>query len=83
VYELSPIEDYNMYKDYSPLYTTVSLVQCLDFKSMKNIIIIIIKMIIAVKVQISKPLCMLFNKYLLQNIFPTDWKLAHVIPFDK
>jgi hypothetical protein len=23
VYELSPIEDYNIYKDYLPLYTTV------------------------------------------------------------
>jgi hypothetical protein len=23
---------------------------------------------------------MLFNKSLHQNIFPTDWKLAHVIP---
>jgi hypothetical protein len=34
-------------------------------------------MLIAVKVQISKPLCMLFNKSLHQNIFPTDWKLAH------
>ena len=59
------------------------IVQCLDFKSINNIIIIIIKMIIAVKVQISKPLCMLFNKYLLQNILPTDWKLAHVIPLFK
>jgi hypothetical protein len=25
VYELSPIEDYNIYKDYLPLYTAVSL----------------------------------------------------------
>ena len=25
MYELSPIEDYNIYKDYLPLYTTVSL----------------------------------------------------------
>ncbi|CAB9543087.1 hypothetical protein BROOK1789C_685, partial [Bathymodiolus brooksi thiotrophic gill symbiont] len=41
------------------------------------------KMLIAVKVQISKPLCMLFNKSLHQNIFPTDWKLAHVIPLFK
>jgi hypothetical protein len=40
-------------------------------------------MLIAVKVQISKPLCMLFNKSLHQNIFPTDWKLAHVIPLFK
>ncbi len=30
------------------------------------------KMLIAVKVQISKPLCLLFNKSLHQNIFPTD-----------
>jgi hypothetical protein len=35
------------------------------------------------KVQISKPLCMLFNESLHQNIFPTDWKLAHVIPLFK
>ena len=41
------------------------------------------KMLIAVKVQISKPLWMLFHKYLHQNIFPTDWKLAHVIPLFK
>jgi hypothetical protein len=41
------------------------------------------KMLIAVKVQISKPLCMLLNKSLHQNIFPTDWKLAHVIPLFK
>ena len=41
------------------------------------------KMLIAVKVQIAKPLCMLFNKSLHQNIFPTDWKLAHVIPLFK
>jgi hypothetical protein len=40
-------------------------------------------MLIAVKVQISKPLCMLFNKSLHQNIFPTDWKLAHVISLFK
>ena len=38
------------------------------------------KMLIAVKVQISKPLCMLFNKSLHQNIFPTDYKLANAIP---
>jgi hypothetical protein len=38
------------------------------------------KMLIAVKVLISKPLCMLFNKSLHQNMFSTDWKLAHVIP---
>ena len=41
------------------------------------------KMFIAVKVQISKPLCMLFNKSFHQNIFPTDWKLAHAIPLFK
>jgi sarcosine oxidase/L-pipecolate oxidase len=40
-------------------------------------------MLIAVKVQISKPLCMLFNKSLHQNILPTDWKLSHVIPLFK
>jgi hypothetical protein len=36
-------------------------------------------MFITVTVQISKPLCMLFNKSLHHNIFPTDWKLAHAI----
>ena len=41
------------------------------------------KMFISVKVQISKPLCMLFNKSLHQNSFPTDWKSAHVIPLFK
>jgi hypothetical protein len=41
------------------------------------------KMLIAVNVQISKQLCMLFNKSLHQNIFPTDCKLTHVIPFFK
>jgi hypothetical protein len=45
--------------------------------------IITTNMLIAVNVQISKPFCMLFNKSLHQNIFPTDWKLAHVIPFFK
>ena len=41
------------------------------------------KILIAVKVQILKTLCMLFNKSLHQNIFPTDWKLANVIPLFK
>jgi hypothetical protein len=45
--------------------------------------IITTNMLIAVNVQISKPFCMLFNKSLHQNSFPTDWKLAHVIPFFK
>jgi hypothetical protein len=40
-------------------------------------------MMIAAYVQISKPLCLLFNKSLHHNIFLTDWKLAHVIPFFK
>jgi hypothetical protein len=41
------------------------------------------KMLITITVQISKPICMLFNNSLNQNIFPTDWKLAHVIPLLK
>ena len=41
------------------------------------------KMLIAITVQISKPICMLFNNSLHQNIFPTNWKLAHVIPLLK
>ena len=41
------------------------------------------KMLITITVQISKPICMLFNNSLHQNIFPTNWKLAHVIPLFK
>ena len=41
------------------------------------------KMRIAVIVKISKSLCMLFIKSLHQNMFPTNWKLAHVIPLFK
>jgi sarcosine oxidase/L-pipecolate oxidase len=41
------------------------------------------KMLITITVQISKPICMLFNNSLHQNIFPTNWKLAHVIPLLK
>jgi hypothetical protein len=41
------------------------------------------KMRIAVIVKISKSLCMLFIKSLHQNMFPTNWKLSHVIPLFK
>lgn len=41
------------------------------------------KMLISVKNVISKPLCMLFNKFLQERVFPTHWKLAHVIPLFK
>lgn len=41
------------------------------------------KMSISVKNVISKPLCMLFNKFLQERVFPTHWKLAHVIPLFK
>ena len=41
------------------------------------------KMRIAVIVQMSKPVCMLFIKSLHQNMLPTNWKLAHVIPLFK
>ncbi len=39
------------------------------------------RMLLAVKDQVSKPLCLLFNKSLQENIFPDQWKIAHVIPF--
>lgn len=41
------------------------------------------KMLIAVKSEIARPLCMLFNKSLKQQIFPFDWKIANVIPLYK
>ncbi|KAK6183707.1 hypothetical protein SNE40_011134 [Patella caerulea] len=41
------------------------------------------KMLIASTHEVSKPLCMLFNKSLADKCFPIDWKLAHVIPLFK
>ena len=38
------------------------------------------RMLVSVKEEISKPLCSLFNKSL---VFPSDWKIAHVIPLFK
>lgn len=35
------------------------------------------------KFSISKPLCMLFNKSLVENSFPNYWKIAHVLPLFK
>ena len=35
------------------------------------------------KYTICKPLTVLFNKSLAENIYPSDWKLAHVMPLFK
>ena len=40
-------------------------------------------MLVSVKEEISKPLCSLFNKFLREKVFPSDWKIAHVIPLFK
>jgi hypothetical protein len=40
-------------------------------------------MLVSVKEDISKPLCSLFNKSLREKVFPSDWKIAHVIPLFK
>jgi hypothetical protein len=41
------------------------------------------RMLVSVKEDISKPLCSLFNKSLREKVFPSDWKIAHVIPLFK
>lgn len=41
------------------------------------------RMLVSVKLDISKPLCMLFNKSLQERTFPSDWKNAFVIPLFK
>ena len=41
------------------------------------------KMLREVKYEIAGPLCLLFNKSLRDEIFPADWKLAHIIPIFK
>jgi hypothetical protein len=41
------------------------------------------KMLIAVKNEIALPLSMLFNKSLKLGVFPSDWKMSHVIPLFK
>lgn len=41
------------------------------------------KMLIAVKREVSKPLCLLFNKSLQSKVYPWEWKLAFVIPLFK
>jgi hypothetical protein len=38
------------------------------------------RMLVSVKEEISKPLCSLFNVSLREKVFPSDWKIAHVIP---
>jgi hypothetical protein len=40
-------------------------------------------MLVSVKEEILKPLCSLFNKSLREKVFPSDWKIAHVIPLFK
>ena len=41
------------------------------------------KMLIAFKNEIALPLSMLFNKSLKLCVFPSDWKMSHVIPLFK
>ena len=41
------------------------------------------KMLKSTKETIAKPLTMLFNRSLSENMFPYSWKIAHVIPFFK
>jgi hypothetical protein len=41
------------------------------------------RMLVSVKKEISKPLCSLFNKSLREKVFPSDWKIVHVIPLFK
>ena len=41
------------------------------------------RMLVSVKEEISKRLCSLFNKSLLEKVFPSDWKIADVIPLFK
>lgn len=41
------------------------------------------RMLIAVKNEIARPLCMLFNKSIRLSTFPSEWKLAHVIALYK
>jgi hypothetical protein len=41
------------------------------------------RMLVSVKEEISKPLCSLFNKSLREKVFPSDWKIFHVIPLFK
>ena len=40
-------------------------------------------MLIAVKNEVAKPLCLLFNKSFQCKIFPNNWKTAFVIPLFK
>ena len=41
------------------------------------------KRLIAVKNEVAKPLCLLFNKSFQCKIFPNNWKIAFVIPLFK
>ena len=40
-------------------------------------------MLIAVKNEVAKPLCLLFNKSFQCKIFPNNWKIAFIIPLFK
>jgi hypothetical protein len=40
------------------------------------------KIIISIKNEIAKPLCLLFNKSLRLKKYPRSWKIAHVIPLE-
>ena len=41
------------------------------------------KMLISIQNEITKPLCLLFNKSLRLKNYPWSWKIAHEIPLFK
>ena len=61
----------------------LDMISTLDAKKAVGPDIISNRMLLAVKNEVSKPLCLIFNKSLQQNIFPDQWKIAHVIPLFK
>lgn len=41
------------------------------------------KMLKSTLQSVAKPLCLLFNKSLTENVYPNNWKIAHVLPLFK
>jgi hypothetical protein len=74
------VSDLNDRNKVLPPFEVLDMISTLDANKAVGPDIISNKEFITVTVQISKPLCMLFNKSLHHNIFPTDWKLANAIP---
>ena len=59
------------------------MISTLDVEKAVGPDIISNRMLLAVRNQISKPLCLLFNRSLRDKIFPNQWKIAHVISLFK